>query len=161
MDIDFRRLIALVVDDEPMMRALMKGLLQDIGVGRVLEAPDGAEALKYLDGAQNIDIDFVICDLEMPIIDGLEFVSMLRNSKTARNSKVPVVIVTGHSEQGNVKRAVDLGIHGFLVKPVSRTGLENQIIRALSHQAIDPSKMARKKQTVASVEVMDFNKKKG
>ncbi len=71
------------------------------------------------------------------------------------------MIVTGHSEQGKIHEAVRLGIHGFLVKPVSHTNLENQIVRALKRSAIDPTKLAPKKRGigVGEVEVLDFNKK--
>lgn len=155
---NFEHMTALVVDDEPMMRVLLKGLLQEIGFGRILEAEDGAAALEMLNVSQHVDI--VICDLEMPIISGLEFVSMLRKSNALYDSKVPVIIVTGHSEQGNIHEAVRLGIHGFLVKPVSRTNLQNQIVRALDRPAIDLKKLAPKKRDFTQVEVLDFNKKK-
>ena len=156
--LDFQHMTVLVVDDESMMRLLLKGLLQQIGFVKIIEAEDGADALGRLESANTIDI--IICDLEMPIIDGLEFVSMLRSSKRALNPKVPVVIVTGHSEQGKVHEAVRLGISGFLVKPVSHTSLETQINRALKLPAIDLASLAPKKRGITDVEVLDFNKKK-
>jgi len=155
---NFETMTALVVDDEPMMRVLLKGLLQEIGFGKIMEAEDGAAALALLDDSHHIDI--VICDLEMPIIGGLEFVGMLRKSDTLYDSRVPVIIVTGHSEQSNIQEAVRLGIHGFLVKPFSRTNLQNQIVRALDRPAIDLKKLAPKKRDFTEVEVLDFNQKK-
>ncbi len=154
----FQDLTVLIVDDESMMRVLLKGLLHQIGFEKILEAEDGGDALRRLEESQQIDI--VICDLEMPLIGGLELVGMLRGSKAVFNPNVPVIIVTGHSEQGNVHEAVRLGIHGFLVKPVSHTKLEAQIVRALRRPTIKPASFAVKKRGVSDVEVLDFNKKK-
>ncbi|MCW8834989.1 MAG: response regulator [Rhodospirillales bacterium] len=153
----FENKAVLVIDDEPMMRKLLGGLLHDIGFTNVYEAEDGAEALKRLETSS--DIDVVLCDLEMPIIGGLEFVGMLRSSKAALNPQVPVLIVTGHGLQKNVRDAVNLGIHGFLVKPVSRKALEDRIVRALKSSAIDPDVLTRKKEAaVAATSVISTPK---
>ena len=154
----FESLTVLIVDDESMMRNLLKVLLHQIGFDKVLESEDGGEALQRLE--ENPLIDLVICDLEMPIIGGLELLSMLRSSKAVMNPGIPVIIVTGHSEQGNIQEAVSLGVHGFLVKPVSRTNLENQIIRALDRPPINLGKQAPRKHAISQPEVLDFNKKK-
>ncbi|NQU56154.1 MAG: response regulator [Rhodospirillales bacterium] len=154
---EFESMTALVIDDEHMMRVLLKGLLHEIGFSNIMETEDGADGLAQIETIPTIDI--IICDLEMPIIGGLEFVGMLRASKVAFNPKVPVLIVSGHSEQKNIHEAVRMGINGFLVKPVSRKALENRISYALKHTIIDNTNLTPKKRTMPVVEVLDFNKK--
>jgi len=148
----------MIVDDEPMMRQLLARLLGDIGFGNVIAVEDGAEGLKRLETTH--DLDLVVCDLEMPIINGFEFVSMLRTSRSVINPRVPVIIVTGHSEEKNVHEVVRLGIHGFLVKPVSRLALEKRVVQALKAGTIDPKNLTVRKHDHGAVEVWDFNKKK-
>jgi len=154
---EFEKLTVLIIDDEHMMRVLLKGLLHEIGFANIIEAEDGADGLVQIES--NVSIDIIICDLEMPIIGGLEFVGMLRASKSAINPKVPVLIVSGHSEQKNIHEAVRMGINGFLVKPVSRRALESRIAHALGNTIIDNTNLAQKKRAMPKVEVLDFNKK--
>lgn len=117
---------AMVVEDVPSMRQLMVRLLQEIGFSRVISSEDGAEALKRVESATQ-DIDVVICDIEMPIINGLEFIQMMRRNTDTMIAKTPVIVVTGHSEENNLFDAVHAGIHGFIVKPVSRKTLETRL----------------------------------
>lgn len=130
----------LVIDDEAFMRSLITRLLRELGVPEVLTASDGKEGLdKLAHGGGHVDL--VICDLEMPNMDGFEFVAALRADKALPRSDVPVLILTGHSDAEYVHKAVELGIHGFLVKPVSREALTSRIEVALKSPAIDPSRL--------------------
>jgi len=138
--IDFSRITVLVVDDEAFMRDLIVRVLREVGVVDVETARDGSNALAIVTRPGS-SIDIILCDLEMPKMNGLEFVRQLRSSHLASNPKVPVLIVTGHSDEGNVREAVQLGINGFLVKPISRKALEQRIKKALSSHAIDPNKL--------------------
>ncbi len=123
---------AMVVEDVPSMRQLLVRLLQEIGFSQVISSEDGADALKRIESAtQNIDI--VICDIEMPIINGLEFVQMMRRNTDSMIAKIPVIVVTGHSEERNLFDAVHAGIHGFIVKPVSRRTLEGRLRYAFNN----------------------------
>ena len=103
----------------------------------VSSATDGVNGLKLLDESED-GFDLIICDLEMPNMDGFEFVRKLRGKAPSNNADTPVLIVTGHSEEESVHSAIEAGIHGYLVKPVSKQALEKRIIAALSSSAIDP-----------------------
>lgn len=138
--IDLSRITVLVIDDEAFMRDLIVRVLREVGVVNVETARDGSNALAIVT-RPGTSIDVILCDLEMPKMNGLEFVRQLRSSHLAPNPKVPVLIVTGHSEEGNVREAVQLGINGFLVKPISKKALEQRIKKALSSQATDPNKL--------------------
>lgn len=139
-DIDFTKLRILVIDDLPFTRQLIVRLVEELGVKKVSVAADGAKGLTIFDDSVE-GFDLIICDLEMPNMDGFEFVRKLRQKATNHNAGVPVLIVTGHSEPGVVHRAVESGIHGYLMKPVSKQALEKRIIAALKSPVIDLEKI--------------------
>ena len=139
-EVDIKKLSVLVIDDQSFVRQLFGRLLEELGVEKVSLATDGAEGLKLLDDSVD-DFDLIICDLEMPNMDGFEFVRKLRDKAPSPNSDTPVLIVTGHSDPESVKGAVEAGIHGYLVKPISKLALEKRIIAALNSPGIDPEKI--------------------
>ena len=139
-EVDIKKLKILVIDDLPFTRQLIVRLLEELGVEWVNVAADGVEGLKAFDD-QVDGFDLIICDLEMPNIDGVEFVRKLRQKAPLPNADVPVLIVTGHSEPEIVHKALDAGIHGYLVKPVSKQALEKRIIAAMSSPVINPEKL--------------------
>jgi len=98
----------LVVDDSPIVRDLLSELLSSVGLD-VRTAGDGAAALQSLDerGA-----DLIVCDVEMPIMDGFEFLRQLRN----RAERVPVVMVTTRGSVSDRATAAALGADALIVK---------------------------------------------
>ena len=132
----------MVIDDEAFMRTLIIRILAEIGVSDIITARGGAEGLEKL-GEEDRPPGIIICDLEMPEMDGFEFVRRLRSHGSALFQDIPILIVTGHAEPQNVYDAVDAGIHGYLVKPVSRQSLESRLTAALSSAPIDPTKISR------------------
>ena len=137
---DFKRLTMMVIDDELFIRNLVARMLRDLGAGEVLMANDGADALMKI-AAESGRLNLVICDLEMPGMDGFDFVRTLRGHADRVLARLPVLILTGHAEQENVEMAIKLGIHGFVAKPVSLKVLESRIVKALKDPAIDPVRL--------------------
>lgn len=136
------------------MRQLIVHLLHEIGFRNIIPCEDGAEALKIIESTTT-GIDVIVCDLEMPIIGGIEFIQMLRNNKNNLHAQTPIIVVTGHSEQGNIRQAVALGIHAFLVKPLSRKALEERVHHALTHGPIDPAVFAKKNRHTPPVKIIE------
>jgi two-component system, chemotaxis family, chemotaxis protein CheY len=134
-NVDMEALNILVIDDEAFIRTLIVRLLRDLGVKKIVEAGDGAEGLKKVTS----QTDLVICDLEMPNMDGFEFVRQLRALDSIPNPTLPVLILSGHREEASVRGAINLGINGYLVKPVSKQALEAKIYKAVTSPMIDPS----------------------
>jgi len=105
-----RPLHALVVDDSSLNRRTIAAILGEIeGVEKVDLAGDGAEALRVVEANPP---DFITLDLEMPRLDGFEFLHLLMD-----RHPIPVVVVSGRSEKENVFRALELGAIDFLAKP--------------------------------------------
>lgn len=140
--VDFRAMRVLVIDDEDFIRRLIARVLYQLGIKQVVEARDGAEALVLIKQPKTI-VDVIICDLEMPKMDGIEFVRQLRSDENVTVSRTPILILTGHSVEKNIEEVVELGIHGFLAKPVSTGVLEERLISAMSSPPIDPKVLNR------------------
>jgi two-component system chemotaxis response regulator CheY len=118
----------LIVDDEFYMRKVMRTLLLSIGVTDVHDAADGAGGLVAI-GA--LDPDVVILDWQMAGMDGPEFVRQVRSPDKFPFPNVPIVMLTEHGEHSRVVEAMRLGVHEFLLKPVSAKALHERLISVL------------------------------
>src|SRR5581483_1426403 len=119
----------LIVDDEHYTRKVIRTLLLAIGCTKIYEAGDGAVGLEMI---RAVAPDVVLVDWEMPGIDGAEFVRQVRSPATFPYPAVPIVMLTGHGERSRVLEAVRLGVHEFLLKPVSRGALQARILSVLT-----------------------------
>jgi two-component system, chemotaxis family, chemotaxis protein CheY len=140
--IDMSSLKILVIDDEDFMRKLVGRVLHDIGVREVISAENGAQGLGSVQ-ALGSQIDVIICDLEMPTMNGTEFVEKLRSLPDQKMSRIPVVILTGHSDEEHIVNVVEKGINGYLVKPINKQALESRLSSAIMGPMIDPAKLKR------------------
>jgi len=104
------------------------------GFTRPVTAQAGLEAVRA------IDPDLILLDWAMPGMDGAEFVRRMRSPKGSPQPNVPVVMLTSHGERSRVLEAVGLGVHEFLLKPVSSAALEARMLSVLSK----PRSMARR-----------------
>ena len=105
----------LVVDDNPQMRSIIGTVLAAAGVGHLHYAPDGRYGLRTL---MERTIDVVYVDYEMPHMNGLRFLSAVRELDSDRRY-TPVIMLTGHSDLLRLNAARDRGVTEFLAKPVS------------------------------------------
>ena len=94
-------LTVLVVEDHDFQRRALVHLMRSLGACEVLEAGDGAEALAALTGATNA-VDLILCDLDMPTMDGMEFMRHLG----AADSPAAVIIASAH--ESNVINSVQI-----------------------------------------------------
>jgi two-component system chemotaxis response regulator CheY len=119
----------LIVDDEYYSRKVIRTLLMSVGCTKVHEANDGASGL---DAIRAINPDIVLLDWEMPGIDGPSFVRKVRSPDHFPLPNVPIIMLTGHGERARVLEAVRVGVHEFLLKPVSSKALEGRILSVLT-----------------------------
>ena len=118
----------LVVDDDHYMRKVMRTMLIAIGVEAVYEAPDGAAGL---DAIRQHNPDLVIVDWEMPMIDGAQFVRLVRSPGEFPMPDVPIIMLSGHGDRWRVVEAARIGAHEYLLKPVSTKSLLDRIIAVI------------------------------
>ncbi len=112
----------LVVDDFSTMRRIIKNLLRKLGYEQVDEAEDGAKALPMLHGG---DYDFLITDLNMPGMSGLELLRAVRDDSSL--SKLPVLVVTADANREQIVEAAQAGVNGYVVKPFTAAVLQEKI----------------------------------
>jgi len=125
------RINVLIVDDEYYTRKVIRTLLLTMGCTKIHEASDGASGLEAV---RSLIPDIVLLDWEMPGIDGAEFVRRVRSPGTFPLPAVPIIMLTGHGEHSRVLEAVRLGVHEFLLKPVSSNALQARILSVLTNR---------------------------
>jgi two-component system chemotaxis response regulator CheY len=104
---------ALVVEDSPTMRQLIVFALSRVRSLKVVEADDGVDALKKL-SQQHFDV--LITDINMPMMDGLKLVSMVRKDEVHKD--IPIIIITTEGAQEDRQRALSLGANAYITKPI-------------------------------------------
>ena len=133
LDAVIQSLGVLVVDDNQYMRKVTRNLLMNIGVRVVYEASDG---IAGLDVIRTLAPDVVILDWHLPMLNGAEFVRIVRSPGVFPMSDIPIIVLTSHAERWRVVEAVRLGVNEYLRKPVSAQTL-------LDRLTLDPRQAAR------------------
>ncbi|HLG21936.1 MAG TPA: response regulator [Candidatus Manganitrophaceae bacterium] len=108
----------LVVEDSPTMRQLITFSLKRIPGAKIVEASDGVDALKKLKEER---FDLIVSDINMPLMDGLKLVSMIRNDPA--NQSIPIIIVTTEGSQMDRDKGLALGANAYLSKPIQTNEL--------------------------------------
>jgi len=106
----------LIVEDSPTMRQLIAFALKRIRGVRIVEANDGVDGLKKLSSER---FDLILTDINMPIMDGLKLVSLVRND--ANYKGIPIVVITTEGAQEDRERALALGANDYITKPIQPT----------------------------------------
>jgi two-component system chemotaxis response regulator CheY len=114
----------LIVDDSAAIRKILKRVLQqaEIPTGQVYEASDGVEAIQRLKEGQ---VQLILSDINMPNMDGLQFLSHVKNTPEWKH--VPVVMVTTEGSQSKVLEAVALGAVGYVRKPFTAEQIKEKL----------------------------------
>ena len=113
----------LVVEDSPTMRQLISFSLKRFKNARIIEAVDGVDALKKLSGEK---IDLILTDINMPVMDGLKLVSLVRQN--AQMKEIPIIIITTEGAEEDRERGLALGANAYISKPIQ----SSQLIKTIS-----------------------------
>ena len=108
----------LVVDDSPTMRQLISFSLKRYKGCKIVEAVDGVDALKKL---QDTRVDIILADINMPVMDGLKLVALVRQDPKIKH--VPVIIITTEGAEEDRHRGLALGANAYIVKPIQSSHL--------------------------------------
>ncbi len=119
------RVRLLVVDDNSHMTHIVKTILRGFGAVHVFEARDATEAFHRL---SHDSIDIVIVDYQMEVLNGIEFITLVRNSSDSGNKFIPIIMLTAHSERTHVEAARDAGATEFCCKPVTAMELFRKVV---------------------------------
>ncbi len=132
-DIDLTKLHILVVEDEKYTRESMTRVLKGIGVGKISSAKDGWKALAILQEAE-WRVGVILLDLQMPRVNGYEFLKKLHDEFEPPLSDTPVIVISGHSEKKSLDRVKGLGVGLFLLKPITADQVLTRINAAVRHK---------------------------
>jgi two-component system, chemotaxis family, chemotaxis protein CheY len=118
----------LIVDDSPAMRAFVRRVIQmsGLGVENYFEAANGAEALE-ITAVQRLDA--ILTDINMPVMDGEEFVRRLRAGQCP--AATPVIVVSTDATSHRIHNLLELGASGYLQKPFGPEQLRGEVERVL------------------------------
>jgi two-component system chemotaxis response regulator CheY len=118
----------LVVDDSSVMRNIMVKFLQTAGLEfeKVFEAGNGAEALEIV---KNQPISLILSDINMPTMDGLEFIRQLQNLPMGQG--VPVIVISTEAGETKLMQTIGGGARGYIRKPFTAKALREKIVAIL------------------------------
>jgi len=118
------KLRVLIVDDSSVMRKIVERSLRQAGLdlGEVLEASNGAEALAEVHKGR---FDLILSDINMPAMDGLEFLRGLAGVESAKG--VPVVMITTEGSEARVVEALSVGAKGYIRKPFTPEQVKERV----------------------------------
>lgn len=121
----------LVVDDSPVTRKMVRRAIGLCGleISEIHEASNGAEALERLAATP---VDLVLADVNMPVMNGMEFVK--RMAADPALSRIPVVIVATPMSEDRVEEILDSGARAFLTKPFRPESLKDLVVEILGPQ---------------------------
>lgn len=120
----------LIVDDFSTMRRIVRGLLKEIGYNNAEEAEDGSVALNML---RNGKFDFVVSDINMPVMTGFELLASIKADDSLKH--LPVLMVTAEARKEDIVRAAKDGAAGYVVKPFTKATLEEKVQKIMQKLA--------------------------
>ena len=120
-----REIRALIVDDSSVMRKIVERSLRQAGLTELVvrEAGTGIEGLAILKSQQ---VDLILSDINMPSMDGLEFVRQVHVQNLAPG--VPVIMITTESSEEHVKQAIQAGARGYIRKPFTAEQVKERVL---------------------------------
>ena len=126
----------LIVDGNHYMRRLTRSMLMNLGAKSVIEAADGLAALEQI---RICDPDVMLLDWDMPVLDGMEVMRIVRSPGVFPRPNLPIIMLTNRARRSSVIEALRSGVHDFLLKPTSPKALRDR----LTAIAINPRPMMR------------------
>jgi len=119
---------ALIVDDSSVMRKIVERSLRQAGLEleKVVEAGNGAEALSAM---QSNVVDLTLCDINMPVMDGLVFVRQVGRVEGAQ--AIPIVMITTEGSESRVVEALSAGARGYIRKPFTSDQVKEHVLPLL------------------------------
>jgi two-component system chemotaxis response regulator CheY len=118
----------LIVEDSPTMRQLIAFSLKGFRNVKIIEAVDGLDALRKLTGPEKVDL--ILTDINMPVMDGLKLVSLVRQNDELKD--IPIIIITTEGAEEDRERGLALGANAYIAKPIQSSHLIRTISELLT-----------------------------
>jgi CheY-like chemotaxis protein len=114
----------LIVDGNHYMRRVTRTMLMNLGAKSVIEAADGLAALEQI---RNCDPDVMLLDWDMPVLNGMEVMHIVRSPGVFPRPNLPIIMLTNRAQRSSVFQALRAGVHEFLLKPTSPKALRDRL----------------------------------
>jgi len=114
----------LIVDSNAYMRRVTRMMLMNLGAKSVIEAADGLAALESI---RTCDPDIMLLDWDMPVLDGMEVMRIVRSPGVFPRPNLPIIMLTSRAQRSSVVEALHGGVNEFLVKPTSTKALHDRL----------------------------------
>ena len=129
-------LVVLVAEANPYLRRLTRMMLMNLGVKSIYESTDGIAALEAI---RTVNPDVMIMDWDIPVLDGREVMRIVRTPGDFPKANLPIIMLTDLGLQSRVTASMRLGVHEFLVKPISPKTLQQRLLGLI----LNPRPMVR------------------
>lgn len=131
------RVRILIIDDSVVMRKIVESALRHAGLelAEVLHSANGAEGLATLEtlAAQGESLDLILCDVHMPVLNGLGF--LLEKARRKLAPVVPVLMITADASDPHLLQSIAAGAHGYIEKPFTIEQMQTRVASLLSPPA--------------------------
>ena len=114
----------LIVDDNAFMRKVTRMMLTNLGAKSVIEASDGLAALEAI---RTRDPDIMLIDWDMPVLNGIEVLRIVRSPGVFPRPNLPAIMLTTPASRAQVAEAMRAGVNEFLLKPTSPKALRDRL----------------------------------
>ena len=134
----------LIIDDSKTIRQQIQEIMQNgLLFQTILQAEDGLKGLKIL---VEQDVDVILCDVEMPGIDGMKFLAMLQSKEDLRDK--PVIMLTSHNDIASKVKSLESGASDYITKPFENTELVARLrvhleLKALQDELKESNRLLR------------------
>ena len=128
MAYDLGQIQLLLIEGNPSMRSLVKAMLVAFGVKLVRDVSNGQQAI---DTVENFTPDLITTDWMTAPVDGLQFSKFVRFDDDGPDIFMPIILISGHTEQWRVNMARDAGVNEFLAKPISAKTLYDRLLAVI------------------------------
>jgi two-component system chemotaxis response regulator CheY len=120
----------LIVDDKSSIREAMRKILEDLGLGNIVEAIDGEDAWHRINQEREKDrgFDLIVSDMEMPKMSGLELLRAVRTGEGTRDT--PFIMATTVTAKPIILETMGLGVQAYIIKPFDASMVELKLKQA-------------------------------
>lgn len=117
----------LIAEDATGLRVLLKKVLAELGYSDVIEAENGQVALEKFKATwmHNKSICLILTDIQMPTMNGLDFIKNVRS--IVSKDEVPVIVLSVESDRETIVEAVQLGANDYMIKPIAKAALQTKL----------------------------------
>lgn len=119
----------LLVDHNAYMRRVTRMMLVNIGARSVIEATDGLNAIERI---RACNPDIMLLDWDLPLLSGKEIMNIVRAPGMVPRPSLPTIVLTSHANPAQIREALRVGVHEFLVKPTSAKALCDRLVAIIT-----------------------------